>query len=236
MSPAAPALDHDVARWLPGWAEARPNALAWADDHRRCDYATASDRVARLAAWLAAEAGVGAGDRIALWLGNRGATLEGLFAAAHLGAIALPVNARLTPAEVAFQLDDCEPKLVLVEAGWRDRAAEATALMAHAAPRFLEVGGAPDAYEAAIAASAPAPLRATDDARRALERWILIRGPEAGPLFNPVNKGGRIERRRLSEQAIYIACQKRAAEAGLPPTSPEDLRRADASLQAPASA
>lgn len=73
---------------------------------------------------------------------------------------------------------------------------------------------------------------ANDDARCALERWILIRGPEAGPLFNPVNKGGRIERRRLSEQAIYIACQKRAAEAGLPPTSPEDLRRADVSLTA----
>lgn len=73
---------------------------------------------------------------------------------------------------------------------------------------------------------------ANEDARGALERWILIRGTEAGPLFNPVNKGGRIERRRLSEQAIYIACQKRAAEAGLPPTSPEDLRRADVSLAA----
>lgn len=68
---------------------------------------------------------------------------------------------------------------------------------------------------------------ADEDARRALERWIVIRGPERGPLFNPVNKGGRIERRGLSEQAIYIACRKRAAEAGLPPTSPEDLRRAD---------
>ncbi len=78
----------------------------------------------------------------------------------------------------------------------------------------------------------PRRFAANDDARRALERWILIRGPEAGPLFNPVNKGGRIERRRLSEQAIYIACQKRAAEAGLPPTSPEDLRRADASIGA----
>lgn len=60
---------------------------------------------------------------------------------------------------------------------------------------------------------------------RALARWLLRRGDGPGPLFNPVNKGGRIERRRLSEQAIYIACQKRAAEAGLPPTSPEDLRR-----------
>lgn len=61
--------------------------------------------------------------------------------------------------------------------------------------------------------------------RRALDRWIRIRGLEPGPLFYPINKGGRIERRRLSEQAIYIACQKRASEAGLPPTSPEDLRR-----------
>ena len=64
--------------------------------------------------------------------------------------------------------------------------------------------------------------------RRALDRWIQIRGRESGPLFNPVNKGGRIETRRLSEQAIYIACQKRAHEAGLPPTSPEDLRRVHA--------
>lgn len=77
---------------------------------------------------------------------------------------------------------------------------------------------------------------ANADARRALERWIAVRGREPGPLFNPVNKGGRIERRRLSEQAIYIACQKRASEAGLPPTSPEDLRRADVSTPSESSA
>jgi len=71
-------------------------------------------------------------------------------------------------------------------------------------------------------------LSTPTETRRALDRWIQIRGREAGPLFNPVNKGGRIEKRRLSEQAIYIACQKRASEAGLPPTSPEDLRRAPA--------
>jgi integrase len=69
---------------------------------------------------------------------------------------------------------------------------------------------------------------ANQDARRALEKWIIVRGRDAGPLFNPINKGGRIELRRLSEQAIYIACQKRASEAGLPPISPEDLRRANA--------
>ena len=74
---------------------------------------------------------------------------------------------------------------------------------------------------------------ANQDARRALEKWIMIRGRDAGPLFNPINKGGRIEFRRLSEQAIYIACQKRASEAGLPPISPEDLRRAHSSVDSP---
>jgi integrase len=59
----------------------------------------------------------------------------------------------------------------------------------------------------------------------ALEAWLARRGVAAGPLYNPVNKGGRIEIRRLSEQAIYVACHKRASEAGLPPVSPEDLRR-----------
>jgi len=63
------------------------------------------------------------------------------------------------------------------------------------------------------------------DRRKILERWLLKRGATEGPLFNPINKGGRIEVRRLSEQAIYIACHKRAAEAGLRPVSPEDLRR-----------
>lgn len=64
--------------------------------------------------------------------------------------------------------------------------------------------------------------------REALAGWLALRGRTAGPLFNPVNKGGRIESRRLSEQAIYIACQKRSSAAGLPALSPEDLRRAPA--------
>ena len=148
-------LDHDVGRWLTHWAEIRPTELAWADDHRRCDYATAEDRVARLAAWFV-ERGIEAGDRIALWLGNRGAVLEALFAAARIGAITLPVNARLTPNEVAFQLDDCTPRLLLVERAWRTRADAAIERMTHNGPQRLEVGSAPrDAYEAALASVAP---------------------------------------------------------------------------------
>ncbi|MBJ22410.1 MAG: hypothetical protein CL933_23615 [Deltaproteobacteria bacterium] len=161
-------LDHNVGRWVTHWAETAPAALAWADDHRRCDYAAAEDRVARLASWFR-ECGVEAGDRIALWLGNRGATLEALFAAARLGAIALPVNARLTPAEVTFQLDDSTPRILLVESAWRARAHAAIGGMVLDAPQVLEVGGAEstpkglplaadDAYEEVLASSAPTDL------------------------------------------------------------------------------
>ncbi len=71
----------------------------------------------------------------------------------------------------------------------------------------------------------PRRFAASRDRVLALEAWLARRGVAPGPLYNPVNKGGRIEIRRLSEQAIYVACHKRAAEAGLPPVSPEDLRR-----------
>lgn len=67
----------------------------------------------------------------------------------------------------------------------------------------------------------------------ALDPWPARRGIEPGPLFNPVNKGGRIENRRLSEQAIYVVCHKRAAQAGLPPVSPEELRRSHPTAMLP---
>jgi site-specific recombinase XerD len=62
-------------------------------------------------------------------------------------------------------------------------------------------------------------------ARRALRHWLRARGPEPGPLLCPVTKAGRIEHRRLSDQAIYNALVKRARQAGVRSFSPHDLRR-----------
>ena len=100
--------------------------------------------------------GIVVGDRIAVWLGNRGATLEAIFAAARLGAIALPVNARLTPDEVAFQFDDCTPKVVIVERSWRERADKTTELLSDANPSWLEIGEASGASGAAASSDSVA--------------------------------------------------------------------------------
>lgn len=155
----------DVGRWIEYWAARQPDALAWSDAERRCDYRDATDRIDRLATWLALH-GVARGDRVALWLANRGAILEAVFACARIGAIALPINARLTPFEVAFQLMDATPRILLVERDWRARADAALAVAKTPAPLLLEVGGPipsssdarpTDAYEAALASVPPDP-------------------------------------------------------------------------------
>lgn len=66
---------------------------------------------------------------------------------------------------------------------------------------------------------------AASGALDAVSDWIIIRGPEPGPLFMPINKGGRISRRRLSAQAIYNILKKRASQAGISDFSPHDFRR-----------
>jgi acyl-CoA synthetase (AMP-forming)/AMP-acid ligase II len=155
----APGLSsvHNAGAWVSRWALRRPGRLAWADDQRSLSWAEAEDRVARLTAWLA-DAGVAVGDRVALWLGNRTATLEALFASARLGAIAIPVNGRLTPTEVAFQLDDAHPTVVLAE--WKERAAAEEAFAQAHSPRPVtllvgETEAGDDAYESALSGASP---------------------------------------------------------------------------------
>jgi site-specific recombinase XerD len=61
--------------------------------------------------------------------------------------------------------------------------------------------------------------------RAALAAWLELRGQDAGPLFCPITKGGRLEHRRMTDQAVADACQRQAAAARLRAFSPHDLRR-----------
>lgn len=66
-------------------------------------------------------------------------------------------------------------------------------------------------------------------AKEAVEAWIRVRGEQPGPLFVPIDKGGTMEHRRLSGQAIYLMLQRRAEDADVKPFTPHDLRRTCAS-------
>jgi len=94
MQPDAPAL-----RFL-------GSTLTWAELRRR---------VAALADALSRR-GVGFGDRVMILMLNRTEFVESVLAANMLGAIAVPVNFRLTPVEIAFLVEDCEPRVMITEA------------------------------------------------------------------------------------------------------------------------
>ena len=108
-------------------ARSRPQTLAAVDGDTRLPYAGLDARVNRLAAAFAAE-GVNAGERV-LWLGqNSFRLLEGLLAAAKLGALFCPANWRQRPEELAFVVDDLDPRVVIwqeEEVGDASRAARA---------------------------------------------------------------------------------------------------------------
>ena len=67
---------------------------------------------------------------------------------------------------------------------------------------------------------------ATGGGKRALDAWLAIRGPDDGPILAPVNKGGAVDVGvGLSGQALRKRIVRRASQAGIPTTSPHDLRR-----------
>jgi fatty-acyl-CoA synthase len=79
-------------------------------------YGEMASRVTRLAHVLR-DAGVSSGDRVAYLGSNHPAFLETLFATATLGAIFVPLNARLSAAEIDFMLADSASSLLIFGAG-----------------------------------------------------------------------------------------------------------------------
>lgn len=71
-------------------------------------------RVTALAGFLH-ERGVAFGDRVLILMLNRTEFLEAVLATNKLGAIAVPVNFRMTPAEIAFLVSDCAAEVIVTE-------------------------------------------------------------------------------------------------------------------------
>jgi fatty-acyl-CoA synthase len=143
---------HNVGGWLPRRARLSGDQPALVEAHRTLDYRGLAERTGRCAALLV-RAGLRREERVALLLRNRSAYLELVFAAAQLGAIAVPINARLTAHEVRTLIEDCQPRLLVHEADLATVAADACT--GADAPELLICGGEPDAYEAALAEVAP---------------------------------------------------------------------------------
>jgi fatty-acyl-CoA synthase len=104
LAPAVPFAEVPAAQ-----AHARAEAIAIAHEGTQTTYGELARQCEASAALLSHAWGVRAGDRVA-WLGaNHPAQLVLLFALARLGAMLLPLNFRLAPAEWDALMADCAP-------------------------------------------------------------------------------------------------------------------------------
>jgi len=156
-----------IWHWLERRADLNPGRPALIDAGRIVTYRSLRDRVAGAAAGLA-EQGVRRGDRVAVLAINRAEYVEVLFAAARLGAIVVPLNWRLTAPELAFQIGDSEPGVLVLDPELRDlgeavlKTREASGLRTVVA---LERGGDPawPSYDALVRTPPGSPAGRFDD-------------------------------------------------------------------------
>jgi acyl-CoA synthetase (AMP-forming)/AMP-acid ligase II len=141
------------------WAGRRPDAAAvvMAQSGATVTWSQLEERSARLARLLRRR-GLRSGDHVAVLLENQARYLEVIWAAQRSGLYHTPVNRHLSPAEVAYILDDCGARAVVTSARLAAAAGELVridtgiGLMMDGAVHGFE------AYEEAIAACAPEAL------------------------------------------------------------------------------
>ena len=184
----------------------RKVALEDAATGRTLTYAELDDARRRAPPRLLAARGVGAGDRVAILTRNRIEFFELLFGCAKLGAILVPLNWRMPPAELDGLIADAAPALLFHGAG---EAAAAAALAAP--PPAIDLDGD---YEALLAAAAPA--------RLARARW-----PAGGDLVSALHVGhDRPAQGRdlhLPDGARELRQYRRARSASPRPTPPSSF-------------
>jgi len=113
-----------LGRWLVDRARATPRRIAIEHEGREVTYGdleAASERYR--GEWL--DRGLRQGDRVATLTGNSPEHVAVFFACAKAGLVLTPLNWRLAPAELEYQLGDADPGLFLVEDEYAGLAAAA---------------------------------------------------------------------------------------------------------------
>lgn len=110
-------------RWMESHAQIRPEKIALIDrvNDVRLTYRDLH-RASLVAACRLEDLNVQAGDRVAVLANNCPELIELLFACARVGAILVPLNWRLTKAELEQIVGDCEPKVLFVDSELKEKA------------------------------------------------------------------------------------------------------------------
>jgi acyl-CoA synthetase (AMP-forming)/AMP-acid ligase II len=145
-----------LADAIAGHARLKPATIGAHDSKRSLTYAEWDERATRLANALLA-LGLQKGDRVALLAYNCIEWLELYVALARAGLVAVPINFRLTPPEIAYIVEHSGATAVIAQNELRDRFDAIRTQTVIAADRFISFGDAAPAgwqdYEAVISAA-----------------------------------------------------------------------------------
>jgi crotonobetaine/carnitine-CoA ligase len=137
-APMVPLDQRTVVHVLRGGAERHPDRIAVRDAHEQLDYVRLLDRSARAGAALAA-LGVGSGDRVLIMLDNNVEHVLTWFGASCIAAVEVPVNTASMGPQLAFIANDCEARVLVIEAAYLPRLREVAGELMHL--RHLVVRG-----------------------------------------------------------------------------------------------
>ncbi len=166
--------EYGIASWLAKRAFLDPHKEAVVEGATRRTYAELDGRVTRLAHGLRG-LGVSAGDRVATCCVNCSEFIEVLFATARIGAMLVPLNWRLAPRELEYQLADAGARVLFVAPEQRALAAELRTDI----PTGRQVAFGPR-YEALLAESSATPIPDTEQARFTDPHLILYTAGTTG--------------------------------------------------------
>ena len=116
-----------------------PDVVAIRFEGKSTTWAQLHERVRRLAGGLAGR-GVSQGDRVAILMTNRPEFVEAVLAVNAAGAIAVPVNFRLAPAEAAYILRDSGAAFIVTDSQLAPLALAALPLPPPVPPRIIVAG------------------------------------------------------------------------------------------------
>ena len=135
-----------------------PQQIATICGSRQHSYAQYADRVARLAGALQT-LGMGKGDRVGMLGFNSDRYLEFFFGTWWGGGAVNPVNIRWSAAEIAYTLDDCDTRILLVDEQFKAMATDLRSRSkALQSVVYIGDGDTPDGmlnYETLLQAAAP---------------------------------------------------------------------------------
>jgi fatty-acyl-CoA synthase len=154
-----PGPNYGAAEWLAKQASLVPEREALVEGATRWTYAQLNERVTRLARVLRGPFGIGPFERVATLSLNSCEFLELFYATARIRAMLVPLNIRLSPAELAYQLRDSAARVLFVGPELTDLADQ----LPDDLPLERRVVIGPD-YEALLAGASPDPLPRSEQA------------------------------------------------------------------------